>query len=416
MIKFEGKLWSAMLENKKVVLGVSGGIAAYKSAELVRRLVEQGAQVQVVMTAGAQAFITPLTLQALSGRPVRDSLLDPAAEAGMGHIELARWADVILIAPASANSIAKLAAGMADDLLSTLCLASRVPIAIAPAMNQQMWQAPATIENIRTLQRRSVKIWGPAEGEQACGEIGPGRMLEPLALCQALDQHFTLKLKKVDFAGKTVLITAGPTRENIDPVRYLSNYSSGKMGYALAERVRDRGARVILVSGPVRLTAPAGVTVLAVESALQMRDAVMAHVSEADIMIGAAAVADFRPEHVETQKIKKGAATSMQLHLVKNPDIIAEASKHLERPFTVGFAAETHNQEEYANKKLVEKELDMIAMNDVSRQDIGFNSDDNSLRILWPEGESVIEKASKFAVADQLLDKIKDHYEAKSKN
>lgn len=405
-----------MLENKKVVLGVSGGIAAYKSAELVRRLVEQGAQVQVVMTAGAHAFITPLTLQALSGRPVRDSLLDPAAEAGMGHIELARWADVILIAPASANSIAKLAAGMADDLLSTLCLASRVPIAIAPAMNQQMWQAPATIENIRTLQRRSVQIWGPAEGEQACGEIGPGRMLEPLVLCQALDQHFTLKLKKADFAGKTVLITAGPTRENIDPVRYLSNYSSGKMGYALAERVRDRGARVILVSGPVRLTAPAGVTVLAVESALQMRDAVMAHVSETDIMIGAAAVADFRPEHVETQKIKKGMATSMQLHLVKNPDIIAEASKHLERPFTVGFAAETHNQEEYANKKLIEKELDMIAMNDVSRQDIGFNSDENSLRVLWSEGERVIEKASKLAVADQLLDNIKDHYEAKSKN
>ncbi|ODN43160.1 bifunctional phosphopantothenoylcysteine decarboxylase/phosphopantothenate--cysteine ligase CoaBC [Piscirickettsia litoralis] len=402
-----------MLKNKKVLLAISGGIAAYKSAELVRRLIEQGAKVQVVMTQGAQAFITPLTLQALSGRPVRDSLLDSTAEAAMGHIELARWADLILIAPATADVIAKLVAGIADDLLTTLCLASTAPLAIAPAMNQQMWQARATRDNIHTLKARGVAIWGPACGEQACGEIGPGRMLEPVQLCDQVCQQLTLKS---DFAGKVVLITAGPTRENIDPVRYLSNYSSGKMGYALAEMARRRGAKVILVSGPVRLAAPAGVTVLSVESALQMRDAVMAHVKEADIMIGAAAVADFRPEHCEGQKIKKGAATSMQLHLVKNPDIIAEASTHPQRPFTVGFAAETHNQEEYANKKLIEKELDMIAMNDVSRKDIGFNSDENSLRVLWREGEAVIEKASKLIVADQLLNEIKDHYEAKSKN
>lgn len=392
------------LAGKKILLGISGGIAAYKCAELTRRLVERGAQVQVVMTKAAKEFITPLTMQAVSGRPVSDSLLDPAAEASMGHIELAKWADLVLLAPATADLIARMSAGMGNDLLTTLVLATDSPVAVSPAMNQQMYRNVATQENIATLARRGMYIWGPAAGEQACGDVGPGRMLEPMQLVHLCEQFFQPKL----LAGKSVLITAGPTREAIDPVRYISNHSSGKMGFALANAAAQLGAKVKLVSGPVSLTTPAGVERINVASAQEMLDAVMANVPSHDAFISCAAVADYRPENVASQKLKKTENNDqMNISMVKNPDIVATVANMTEqRPFTVGFAAETNDVETYARGKLVKKNLDMICANDVSVEGQGFNSNDNAITLFWPEGEQALALESKEALSFKILEKM----------
>ncbi|PMH79818.1 phosphopantothenoylcysteine decarboxylase, partial [Vibrio splendidus] len=363
------------LAGKKILLGISGGIAAYKCAELTRRLIERGAQVQVVMTNAAKEFITPLTMQAVSGRPVSDSLLDPAAEASMGHIELAKWADLVLLAPATANLIARMTAGMGNDLLTTLVLATDAPVAVSPAMNQQMYSHPATQENIATLKRRGCEIWGPAAGEQACGDVGMGRMLEPMQLVHRCEDFFQPK----PLAGRSVLITAGPTREAIDPVRYITNHSSGKMGYALAEAAAKQGATVTLISGPVSLATPNKVNRIDIDSAQQMFDAVTANVAQHDIFISCAAVADYRPETIADQKLKKvDGKDDMTIQMVKNPDIVASVASMSEgRPFTVGFAAETQDVEKYARGKLERKNLDMICANDVSVEGQGFNSSSN---------------------------------------
>ncbi len=392
------------LSGKRIVLGISGGIAAYKCADLTRRLIERGAEVRVVMTNAAKEFITPLTMQAVSGHPVADSLLDPAAEASMGHIEFAKWADLVLLAPATADLIARVAAGMGNDLLSTLCLATDAPIAVAPAMNQQMYRAIATQENLATLKRRGYPIWGPASGEQACGDVGPGRMLEPLQLVALVEEYFT----EGDLTGTSMLITAGPTREAIDPVRYLTNHSSGKMGYAIAEAAAKRGASVTLVSGPVNLPTPQGVTRVDVESAQQMHDAVHAHAKAHQIFVASAAVADFRPANVAEQKMKKKEGKDdMTLTLVKNPDIVASVAALAEgRPFTVGFAAETQDVEQYARDKLTRKNLDLICANDVSREGQGFNSDQNALHLYWPQGDKALPLASKADIGNQLVSEI----------
>ncbi len=392
------------------MLGITGGIAAYKSAELVRFIVAAGADVRVVMTSGAREFITPLTLQALSGNPVHHSLLDPESEAGMGHIELAKWADFILIAPASANCIARLAAGMADDLLTTLCLASIAPLAIAPAMNQAMWLDASTQTNIKKIQSiKEVQIWGPDAGQQACGDVGPGRMIEPISLAQTLAQQFESQA----LTGKTVMITAGPTREAIDPVRFISNHSSGKMGFSLASAAQEAGAKVILVCGPVNLATPERVQRINVESAQQMLNTVEDHLAQSDIFIGAAAVADYRPCDIATQKIKKNN-DEMQINLVKNPDIIATVAARKNKPFTVGFAAETQNVLSYARGKLENKKLDMIIANDVSNTKIGFNSDDNAIVILDAQADNQItEKEFSQASKYQLAQKIINHISSK---
>ncbi|AYO15908.1 bifunctional phosphopantothenoylcysteine decarboxylase/phosphopantothenate--cysteine ligase CoaBC [Vibrio owensii] len=392
------------LAGKKILLGISGGIAAYKCAELTRRLIERGAQVQVVMTKAAKEFITPLTMQAVSGRPVSDSLLDPTAEASMGHIELAKWADLVLLAPATADLIARMSAGMGNDLLTTLVLATDSPVAVSPAMNQQMYRNVATQENIATLARRGMHIWGPAAGEQACGDVGPGRMLEPMQLVGLCEQFFQPK----PLAGKSVLITAGPTREAIDPVRYISNHSSGKMGFALANAAAQLGAKVTLVSGPVSLNTPAGVERINVASAQDMHDAVMAHAPSHDAFISCAAVADYRPENVASQKLKKTENNDqMTINMVKNPDIVATVANMTEqRPFTVGFAAETNDVETYARGKLVKKNLDMICANDVSVEGQGFNSNDNAITLFWPEGEQALALESKEALSFRILEKM----------
>ena len=390
------------LRNKRILLGISGGIAAYKSAELVRAITGAGGDVRVVMTQGAKEFITPLTLQALSGNPVHHSLLDPEAEAGMGHIELAKWADYILVAPASANFIARLAAGMGDDLLTTLCLASVAPLIIAPAMNQAMWLDASTQANIKKIQDvKDVKMWGPDQGQQACGDVGPGRMIEPVSLALMLAQQFENKA----LSGKTVIITAGPTREAIDPVRYISNHSSGKMGYALATAAQEAGAHVVLISGPVQLSTPDRVERIDVESAQQMLEAVEAQLPQADIFIGAAAVADYRPADLATQKIKKND-DEMNIHLIKNPDIIANVAAKQDKPFTVGFAAETQDVLSYARGKLKKKNLDMIIANDVSNKDIGFNSDDNAIIIIDKDQEKEFPQASKYQLAQNIISYI----------
>jgi len=390
------------LTNKRILLGITGGIAAYKSAELVRALVKAGADVRVVMTSGAKEFITPLTLQALSGNPVHHSLLDPEAEAGMGHIELAKWADFILVAPASANFIARLSQGMGDDLLTTLCLASDAPMAIAPAMNQAMWADAATQRNIETAHTlKSIQIWGPDQGEQACGDVGPGRMLEPDVLAgQLADQFETLSL-----SGKTVTITAGPTQEAIDPVRYISNHSSGKMGYALAQAAIEAGAKVNLISGPVRLTPPERCHTLHVKSAQDMLEASESLIEQTDIFIGAAAVADYRPANVAQQKIKKHQ-DAMSIELVKNPDIIATIAARTDKPFTVGFAAETQDVVAYAKGKLERKNLDMIVANDVSQEGIGFNSDRNAIVIIDRESQQAFAESSKQQLARDIVSHI----------
>lgn len=386
------------LSNRHILLGVTGGIAAYKSAELVRRLQDHGAEVRVVMTRAAQEFITPLTLQALSGNPVHTELLDPAAEAAMGHIELARWADLVLVAPASADFIARLAHGHADDLLTTLCLATPAPLAIAPAMNQGMWRDPATHANIELLRSRDVVCFGPAEGSQACGDVGPGRMLEPDQLAVRAAELFPSR--RLD--GKRVLITAGPTREAIDPVRYISNHSSGKMGFALAQAAVEAGAQVTLIAGPVALRTPERVTRVDVESAQQMFDAVMTRIAQCDVFIAAAAVADYRPVQAVSEKIKKQNA-ELTLTLVRNPDIVATVAQSRPKPFTVGFAAETQNVREYARDKLERKNLDLIVANNVAEPGIGFNSDNNAVTVLWRSGELEIGERSKTLLARELI-------------
>ena len=397
----------SVLIGRKIVVGVSGGIAAYKTAQLIRLLRLAGAQVRVVMTPAAEQFITPLTLQALSGEPVRQSLFDAAHEAAMGHIELARWADLILIAPASADCMARMSAGMADDLLTTICLASEVPIALAPAMNQGMWRNSATAHNVRTLAQRGITIWGPAEGDQACGETGPGRMLEPEQLLQSVQQFFQGGRAN----GIRVLITAGPTREPIDPVRFLSNRSSGKMGFALARAFSSEGAGVTLVSGPVALSTPAGVTRIDVETALEMEAAVMARVTECDIFVGCAAVADYRPAVVAEQKIKK-LAQKRAIELVRNPDILAAVAALPRPPFTVGFAAETERPEEYAQEKRKAKGVDMIAANLVAAAQGGFERDENALIVLWEGGRKALPMTDKQQLAQLLVTQVLTHYEA----
>ncbi|MEC6824953.1 bifunctional phosphopantothenoylcysteine decarboxylase/phosphopantothenate--cysteine ligase CoaBC [Photobacterium piscicola] len=397
------------LAGKKILLGISGGIAAYKCAELTRRLIERGAQVQVVMTKAAQEFITPLTMQAVSGNPVSSSLLDPSAEASMGHIELAKWADLVLLAPATADLIARISAGMGNDLLSTLCLATDAPIAVAPAMNQQMYRNIATQENLVTLQRRGAMLWGPASGEQACGDVGPGRMLEPMQLVHHCEDFF----RPADLSGLNIVITAGPTREAIDPVRYLSNYSSGKMGYSVAQVAAQRGANVTLISGPVNLAVPNGVTCININSAEEMHQAALEQAINNHIFIACAAVADFRPAHVAPQKMKKQDGNDeMVIQLVKNPDIVASVAALTEnRPFTVGFAAETQNVEHYARGKLANKNLDLICANDVSVQGQGFNSDNNALHLYWPNGDKTLPLASKTDLGQQLLTEIVSLYQ-----
>lgn len=389
---------------KRILLGVTGGIAAYKAAELLRRLQEQGAEVRVVMTASACEFITPLTMQALSGKPVHLDLLDTEAEAAMGHIELARWADAIVIAPASANTIAKIAQGQADDLLSTVCLASSKPLFVVPAMNQQMWANESAQDNIQTLKRRGISLLGPASGSQACGEVGMGRMLEPDEIVNDIIQFFqTGKL-----AGKRLMITAGPTREPIDPVRYITNRSSGRMGYAIAQAAVEAGAIVDLVSGPVHIESPQGLQLHKVESAAEMHETVMQHIADIDIFIATAAVADYRVQEMASEKIKKDN-NEINLAMVKNPDILADVAKNYPDIFTVGFAAETNNVESYAKAKLEKKKLKMIAANQVGK-DLGFNSEDNALNVYWKDGEKVLPQQSKHQLARELIELITKQY------
>ncbi len=396
------------LANKRILLGISGGIAAYKSAELTRRLRDQGALVRVVMTPAATEFITPLTLQALSGNPVHTELLDHAAEAAMGHIELARWADVIVIAPATANFIARLSNGLADDLLATLCLATTAPLLVVPAMNQQMWRNPATQENIARLQARGITLLGPASGAQACGETGPGRLLEPDEIVAAISAAGRTN----QLAGVRVMVSAGPTREFIDPVRYLSNCSSGRMGYAVARAAAEAGALVTLITGPVALTPPARVRVIEVVSAEQMHAAVLAEAASCDIFISAAAVADYRSRQTALHKMKK-QDTGIVLRLEKTPDILSEIATLARPPFTVGFAAETENLSDNAKQKLVQKNLDMIAANRVG-DGLGFDSDKNALEVYWPGGSQSLGTAAKEKLARQLMGIIVARYREKS--
>ena len=396
------------LANKKILLGITGGIAAYKAAELLRLLIKAGAEVRVVMTPSAQEFVQPLTYQALSGHRVYIDLFDAEAESAMDHIELARWCDLLLVAPASANFLGKLNAGYADNLLLTLCLASKQPVAVAPAMNQQMFANAATGDNIDQLKARNILVWGPADGEQACGDMGPGRMLEPQDLLRALSAAFS----SARLAGLKVLVTAGPTREPIDPVRFISNRSSGKMGYAIARAAHEAGARVELVSGPVPLDAPPGVGRAMVETGQQMLAAVLERMTDCDIFIATAAVADYRPAKPEQQKIKKQAAdTSLQLQPVA--DILATVAALDHRPFCVGFAAETEQLEQYAQKKRLRKRVELIAANRVGNGR-GFESDENELLLVWEGGTCWLPKDSKARLAQQLIEKIASLYSQRS--
>jgi phosphopantothenoylcysteine decarboxylase/phosphopantothenate--cysteine ligase len=387
-----------MTPKTRVLLGVTGGIAAYKSPDLVRRLIERGADVQVVMTSAAQRFVSPMTFQAVSGRPTRSDLWDNTAEAAMGHIELARWAQLVLIAPASADFLARLAGGRADDLLCTLCVATEAPIMLAPAMNRVMWANKATRANVETLIARGIRILGPASGNQACGEVGAGRMWEPVQLSEAV---LAPPVNAGILAGLNVLITAGPTRERLDPVRYLTNRSSGKMGFAVAEAAREAGAHVTVVTGPVQLQTPMGVTRINVESARDMYAAVHRQVGDADIFIAAAAVADFQPVTVAKQKIKKQGG-SVKLELEPAPDIIKSVADMAKRPFVVGFAAETNDVEDNARIKLKRKKLDMIAANEVG-DGIAFDCEDNALTVIWPGGKMEVARGPKIDVARELI-------------
>ncbi|MFT4634041.1 MAG: phosphopantothenoylcysteine decarboxylase/phosphopantothenate--cysteine ligase [Candidatus Pseudothioglobus sp.] len=401
------------LQNKHILLGVTGGIAAYKSAELIRRLQDQGAQVRVVMTRAATEFITPLTLQALSGFPVSLDLLDTETESVMGHIELARWADLVLVAPASANFMSSLRQGRGDDLLTTLCLAATCPIAVAPAMNQAMWGNIATQENCTALRKNGIIFFGPDAGLQACGEIGEGRLLDVPDIVKLTCNVFPSGL----LTGKTVMITAGPTREAIDPVRYISNHSSGKQGYALAEAAIEAGAKVILISGPVSLAPPSRATVVQVISADDMYAAVMTQIDVCDVFIGVAAVADFKPALTAQQKMKKTdtnatQAQTMTLTLIENPDIISSVAHLSNPPFTVGFAAETENMLEYASDKLNKKRLNLIVANNVADAEIGFNSDNNSATIISQTGTTTLAVMSKRQMAVHVIESIKQHMDA----
>ena len=390
---------------ERILLGVTGGIAAYKSAEIVRRLRERGAEVQVVMTGAARQFVTPLTFQALSGRPVRTDLWDDAAEAAMGHIELARWADRILVAPASADFLARLAHGLASDLLTTLCLATDVPIAVAPAMNRLMWANAATRANVALLAARGIEVIGPAEGDQACGETGPGRMVEPDVLAAAVIDRAA---RSGALVGRKVIVTAGPTRECIDPVRFITNRSSGKMGFAVAEAARDAGAEVILISGPVNVCTPPGVRRVDVETADQMLAAVNENLGGTDIFIAAAAVSDYRPLQVSTEKIKK-TSDSLMLALSRTTDILATVAAGAARPFVVGFAAETQNVERNALAKLEGKNLDMIAANQVG-EGLAFDQDDNALTVYWRGGGRELKRAGKAQIAAELVALIAERF------
>jgi len=412
----------APIPDVQVLLGVSGGIAAYKAADLVRRLRERGCAVRVVMTAAATAFVSPLTFQALSGHPVGTGLLDPAAEAGMGHIELARWADLVLMAPATADLIARLAAGLADDLPTTLVLATAAPLYLAPAMNQQMWRHPATQENLARLRGRGVRILGPAQGSQACGDLGPGRMLEPVQIVAALlaDRPAAGTEAGAEprsapgqgpLAGVRALVTAGPTREPLDPVRYLGNRSSGRMGYAVAAALAGLGAVVTLVSGPTALPTPAGVARIDVETAAEMHTAVMGRVGATDLFVAAAAVADYRPAAPVAHKIKK-TDTQLIVHLVRNPDILAAVAALPDPPFTVGFAAETERVEEQARTKLLAKGLCMIAANQVGAEQGGFERDENALIVLWADGRRDFPMMPKTRLAGELAQLIAERYVA----
>ncbi|MDG6310174.1 bifunctional phosphopantothenoylcysteine decarboxylase/phosphopantothenate--cysteine ligase CoaBC [Glaesserella parasuis] len=397
-----------MLKDKKILIGITGGIAAYKTIELIRLLKTAGAEVRVAMTPAAETFVTTLTLQAISGNAVSTSLLDPQAELAMGHIELAKWADLVAIAPATADFIARLRIGMGNDLLSTICLATASPILLAPAMNQQMYKRSIVQENLQSLIEQGVSIIGPNAGFQACGDIGKGRMSEPSEIFQAIEDHFS---QSQDLADLSVVITAGPTREAIDPVRYISNHSSGKMGFAIAEAFAKRGAKVTLIAGPVNLATPQNVSRIDVISAQQMAEQAVNLAQKNAIFIGCAAVADYRVEQVAEQKIKKtGDNDELTLKLVKNPDIIATVA-HLtqNRPFVVGFAAETQNVADYAKDKLQRKNLDLICANDVSGGQV-FGQDQNTLHLFWQNGEKILPLAEKGKLAEKLVDEIVEHY------
>ena len=402
----------SFLFGKNILLGISGGIAAYKSAELVRLFSKKGAKVRVCMTASAQQFITPLTMQALSGHQVHTDLLDPQAELGMGHIELARWADAIVIAPTTANTLAKITYGLADDLLTTVCLASKAPLAIAPAMNQQMWHNAATQHNVQTLQQRGVQVFGPAAGEQACGDVGFGRMLEPEQILSATEQLFA-PATTPPLAGKRIVITAGPTREAIDPVRFISNRSSGKMGYAVAQAAAALGAKVTLISGHVALDCPKNVTRINVESADDMLKATLTHVPAADIFIATAAVADYTPVAIADRKIKKNTDTFV-LEMRRTTDILATVAQQFPQLFTVGFAAETHDLMTYARGKLERKGLDMIAANSVA-DGKAFDQSTNALEVVWKDGHHSLPEMSKQQLAQDLMRLIAERYECSPK-
>lgn len=397
------------LTGKNIVLGVTGSIAAYKAADLIRRLREAGADVKVVMTKSACEFITPLTLQTLSGQPVAIELLDADQESAMGHIKLARWADWILVAPASADIIARVAQGRTDDLLSALCLASESPLAIAPAMNNKMWQNQATQDNLAILQARGAQILGPAIGDQACGEQGEGRLLEPVDIVNEL----ATLMVPARLTGKKVLITAGPTHEAIDPVRYIGNRSSGKMGFAIAKAAAEAGAEVVLIAGPVHLVTPTGVERIDVETAQGMLDAVLAKVTKSDLFISCAAVADYRPENISDNKIKKTQRDSLQLNLIPTVDIVSMVASQNDELFVVGFAAETENMEEYAQEKMQIKGLNMIAANQVG-DGVGFAVDENALQVFWPQGAQQLPLASKTQLARNLMTLIIERYYAKN--
>ena len=398
-----------ILQGKKIVLGLTGGIAAYKAPELVRRLKDQGADIRVVITDSAKAFVSTLSLQAVSANPVADSLLDPAAELAMGHIELAKWADLILIAPATANTIAKISHGMADDLLTTICLATASPIAIAPAMNQQMWHSQATQANIDILKQRNFLLWGPGSGEQACGDVGLGRMIDIPPLVKHTTDFFSPETSitpdiQLPLAGQHWVITAGPTREAIDPVRYISNHSSGKMGYAIASAAEQAGAKVTIISGPVNIQAPEKCETINVSSAVEMHAAAMNLAPKASVFVACAAVADYRVENIADQKMKKkNKDDGLTLTLVQNPDIVADVASLAKKPFTVGFAAETQNVEAYALGKLTRKKLDMIAANNVATDGQGFNSNDNALCVYSKDTKTDIPLGSKVDIAKQLV-------------
>lgn len=412
------------LYGKRIVVGISGGIAAYKTIEFIRLLRKQQAEVRVVLTAAASHFVTPLTLQAISGNPVAESLLDPQAELAMGHIELAKWADIIVIAPASADLIARLAAGMANDLLTTLCLATKAPIFLAPAMNQQMYKQEIVQQNLMKLTQFGVSLIGPNSGEQACGDVGAGRMSEPQELLDAVQQYFSsfLSSRLTNLNSKhkvqnfSVVITAGPTREPIDPVRYISNHSSGKMGFAIARAFAEIGADVTLISGPVNLPTPANVKRIDVQTALEMWKVAVEIAPLHNIFVGCAAVADYRVEQIAEQKIKKNG-DQIQLNLVKNPDIIADVALLPTPPFMVGFAAETQNIKNYAQDKLYRKKLDMICANDVSSKEQGFNSDRNALQLFWQGGSLALPLTDKNELAKNLVQVILQRYqECQEKN